>query len=268
MDIFIRFIGLMLIVQLQANGPYHVIIPKWEAGDKFCGVQIMEHAAFVRVSTANGQVHNDAAWSEKKDCDTGLNCRTYEVPVESTVTIDGGFTPVTPASAVTLPCFVPHLKKEKLVKDDTLHKNALKTLSIADFEIPRGELTANQFSNDMIFVAARLEAPQGTTLHEITVTATPRAGGTPRVLVLAPGTLIDLIDLPRIYAGGDYDAETHNPAMNGHFFFLDKLLANFNPSTDCNTVPGVSPGNCKPHIRDHKGGSGATLNLSCGPGGP
>jgi hypothetical protein len=265
MDIFVRFIGLMLLVQAHPGGPYQAIIPKWEQTDRFCNVNIMRHAAYIRVQSDNKQVVDDSKWpKDPAVCD---KCILYPIAVESTLTIDGGFTPAAGVTPAQLPCFVPNLRKEKLVHDATLHKDALTTRSIADYQIASGQLSAFQFKNDMIFLVQKIPAPQGSTAHNITVTAQPRVGGTPRVLVVAPGTTIDIIDLPPQFAGGDYELESTDSTMNGHFFFLHKLLAKENPNTDCNLVPRNAPSGCIPRLRDHKPGGGVTLNLNCGPGG-
>jgi hypothetical protein len=269
MDIFIRFIGLMLIVQMNGTGPYHAIIPKWVENETFCDGQykIMPHAAYIRVQNEVGQVKDDTKWTKDSDCDAILHCRLYKIPVDSTLAVDGGFTPTKPTNPPDLPCFVPHLKNEKLVTSDALHADVFKGLSIVDFEIPPGELSAGQFTaNDMIFVEARLQAPPGTKNHDITVTATPRDGSAARVLVVAPGTIIDLIDSPVDYAAKDYSTVISAKAMEGHFYFLRKLLAD--PGTVCKPVPGLPPAGCMPNKRDHKGGPATTLNLQCGPGGP
>jgi len=269
MDIFIRFIGLMLLMQTQHGGPYRAIIPKWESTDNFCNVQIIRHAAYIRVQTDNNQVVDDSRWPDQTACDPGFKCKLYEIKHESTLSVNGGFTPVPPSTPADLPCFVPHLKKEHLVQDTTLHPDALTTLSIADYTVPPGELLAQQFNNDMIFVVAKLKAPPGTQPQNITVTATPRVGGTPYELVLAPGTVIDIIDLPPQFAGGDYERVITDQHMEGHFFFIHKLLARENPRTDCKLVPLRSPSGCQPRARSHQPPSQTTLNLNCGPpGGP
>lgn len=293
MFVVVHFIGLMLLVQLQPNGPYHAIVPKWVSGEKFCKQEIMKHAAYIRVDTTiSSPVVDDSKWPGVKDCDPGVNCRLYPITTESTLKIDFGFTPVA-AKIPTLPCFVPHLKKEGLVSTGKLHKDALTTQSILDYEIPAAELRDGQFEpNDMIYVTAFIQAPgpQPSALRptmkslsaararqaksvpkNITVTATPRnGGGQPLVLVLKPGTGIDVIDLPEKYAGGPYNVEINDPDMNYHFFFLHKLLdiKKEDPQKDCFLVPSFAPKGCTPYRRNHKTGSGTTLNLNCGPGGP
>ena len=269
MEIVISFIGLMLLVQVQSGGPYHAIIPKWEQNDpKFCGVQIMEHAAYIRVPIDNNQVVSDKNWPEKGACDAGLKCMLYKFPFESALTINPGFTPMAQSTTPPLPCFVPNLKNEGLVADNTLHPNALKTLSIVDYEIPKVPLIAWQFANDMIYVKATLRPPQGTLPQDIHVIATQRGTGTQRELVLKAGTPIDLIDLPTVYAGGDYNRKVSDIKMSGHFFFLHKLLANVKEPRDCQLVPYNAPSNCPPGVRNHNPSLETTLNLNCGPGGP
>jgi hypothetical protein len=290
MGFIVHFIGLMLIVQLQPNGPYHAIIPKWVSGEKFCKQDIMEHAAYIRVETTiTNPVVDESKWPGGKDCDPGVKCRLYPITTESTLTIDGGFKPVVTKPPV-LPCFVPHLKKEGLVSTGKLHKDALTTQSILDYEIPTDELVSEQFDpNDMIYVKASIVAPAPrpparptmksvararaeqtrSTPKNIIVTAKPRTSGQPLVLVLKPGTTIDVIDLPKKYAGGPYNVEINDPNMDFHFFFLHKLLdiKTEVPNKDCYLVPAFAPIGCSPNRRSHKG-NGTTLNLNCGPGGP
>jgi hypothetical protein len=275
MDIFVRFIGLILIYQASAGQPYRAIIPKWDMGETFCTHTIMEHAGYVRIE--NGHViAADTTWPKDKDCDPGQPCELYRILDGTTLKIDGGFTPVTGLTPATLPCFAPHIEKEGLVRTPSLHPDALTTRSVADFTISSGEVWVHQFEfkgmgvrgNDSIFTALKIKAPPGTPAQSVKVIAEPRGGGTPLVLTVRQNTIIDIVNLPVLHAGEDYETQAHvnDPALEGHFFFIHKLLSGVVEPRDCNDVPARAPVTCMPRLRDHVN-SGVTHNLGCGSSG-
>jgi len=280
MDVWIRFIGLMLFYQAHANAPYHVIIPKWDH-DNICQTCIMEHTPFVRIG--QGDVLNDSQWTEKKECTTEQHCTLYLVPDGSTLSVEPGF-----KSAMkdpdTLPCLVPNFKREKLVGIARLHPDAFTTRSAADFTLPNGKFFAHQFgvkpdgtpmdtnkgACGPIFVALRVPAPAGATDAKVLIIATPRSGGTPHVLIVKAGTVIDIMNVPPTHALMSDDIVEKDPDTNlqRHFFFLHKLLDDDaldreNPTANCKPIP-LHPAGCKARC---KTGHGVTHSLGCGPGG-
>jgi hypothetical protein len=275
MHVVIRFIGLILLYQAEAGGPHHAIIPQWEKGDRECKFEIMEHRPFIRVSTKQGGVANDKQWPKFKDCDPGLDCAVYRIPDGSTLSIETGFAAASHARD-PVPCLVPDFTSEEIAgPNPELHPDALTKRSAVDYVLPAGHLTANQFRNDQIYSELTLAAPSRSTASKITVVATPRKGveGKKHVLVLKPGTTVDIVSAPPDHAVMDYNAElddenTTEMTRKGHFFFLRKLL-NVEKDKDCNLIADEAPDTCGNICRNRKGhcsGSGQTVNLGCGNG--
>jgi len=271
MHVVIRFIGLILFYQATVGGPQHAIIPQWQKNDKFCDFAIMKHRPWIRVSTKYGGVADDSKWAKSKDCDPGLNCVVYRIPDGSTLTIEPGFVPDTTANEA-VPCFVPDFRTEHLVADPQLLPGALTSLSAVDYILPPGYLTAAQFLNDNIYTTLTLPPKPGSKVTNIRVIATPRHGK-PKILVLKPGTTVDIVSAPPAHVVMDYNTILNDPnatdaSAKGHFFFLHKLLNAPDSPQNCKVIPDVAPASCGSQVRNHKPAVnlGATLGLGCGNG--
>jgi hypothetical protein len=267
MPIWIRFIGLILLYRANANSPYQAIIPYYDK-DKdatYCGNQIMEHIGYIRVATGRGNLVDDTGWPKDKDCDAGLNCAVYGIPVGSTLTINAGFTP-DPKHQGTLSCLMPDARAEKLYTNPVLRPEAFTTLSRAVFELPPGDLYVEQFRNDQIFTELRVFPQAGVQPGNIEIVATPRLGivGHSLRLIVTPTTIVDVLNVPESYAGMDYDTVRQSANPYGHFYFFQKLFDL--PRQECKAPAGLAPESCsKPRlVRDHSGGQGATHDIGCG----
>jgi hypothetical protein len=272
MYVVIRFIGLILFYQATAQGPQHAIIPQWQPNDKFCDFAIMEHRPWIRVSTKYGGVADDSKWPKYKDCNTGVDCVVYRIPDGSTLMIEPGFVPTTTTNE-EIPCLVPDFRSEQLVADPQLHPDALTSRSAVDYVLPPGHLTASQFLNDNIYTQLTLPPPTKGTTAKIRVVATPRNGGKPKILVLKPGTTVDIVSAPPTHVVMDYNTILHDPdatdaSMKGHFFFLHKLLNAPDSPQNCKPIPDEAPANCGNQVRVHdkKVNVKQTLGVGCGNG--
>lgn len=280
MDVWIRFIGLILLYQAAPDAQYRAILPKWN-NDTICERTIVKHEPFIRVGTGRDQIVDDSQWPEKEPCDDDLDCIAYAIPVNTTLTIETGFQSAR-AKPDTLPCLVPEFRRERLVTNPTLHDDALTTRSTATYTVPNGELFAHQFDNAAIFAALKVPAPAGAVHQNIRIIATPR--NDPRaaahVLEVKPGTVIDILNVPSDQATEDYDhipsaeeMELHPHRPEDHFFFLHKLLNATSSEEDCNFFPLVAQGTCEgPRVRlvqneNQALGPGTSHGLGCGPGG-
>jgi hypothetical protein len=260
MDIYVRFIGLIMLYHATSGGPYDAIIPKYLPGETMCIGQtanIVSHAAFIRVSDSQVKKKLTTWQGLPTSCDSGLGCTVYEIPDDSEITVTSD--DFDPERYVTrkLPCLVPNFLTENIVDHPQLHPDALTTRSTAHMHIPAGELTAYQFDNDRVFVALHIKN-RSSSANDIRVTATPRHGGPPSVLVLAPGTLVDILNMPPTHAVKDYEKPLNDDTYNEQFFFLYKLLAGSHKCQACKDTPA---GSCSPRV--HKGPN----NLGCGDGG-
>lgn len=270
MSIWIRLIGLFMFYQSGAHAPYHAIAPKWEQGDdvghKYCDNNILQHAAYLRLPTDRGHVIDDSKWPDKKDCDQGLNCAAYPIPDGSTITIDPGFALDTSKATDTLSCFMPNLTTEGLITHPKLRADALTSLSATDFVLPAGRLFVHEFKNDNIFTALKIQVPEGVTVSQIRIIATPHSGSAAdrREIVVSPTTIIDITDVPMDHAGMDYEKKLMIPGEGnkGHFFFFQKLLDH---PDKCKVFPDLAPESCPPpRLRNHESGQGTTYNAGCG----
>jgi hypothetical protein len=284
MDLWIRFIGLILLYQSQPGGTYQAIIPKWDH-DTFCGHAIVKHVPFIRV-TNSPNVNNvlDASqWPEKKDCPEDLHCTVFAIPDDTTLSISQGFASAQ-QTTTSLPCLVPDFRRERLISQPGLHPEALTTRSAATFNVPNGQFFADQFDNAAIVIALRVPAPTSANSDEIRITATPRndpnGSRSPHVLVLKAGTVVDIINVPEGQEMMSYDApDSHDDDPRSHFFFLHKLLTIASVERDCNFFPANVRGECegqrhrrmKAVQRDAEGrilpetGAESTHGVGCGP---
>jgi hypothetical protein len=286
MDVWIRFIGLILLYQAQTNGPFEAIIPKWEH-DTLCERHIVKHMAYIRVTHHNDPsqdvVVSDAGWrGEKQVCPNNLHCVVYTIPEDTTLTIEPGFSSAR-ATPDSLPCLVPDYGRENLVRNPQLHPQALTTRATATYAIPNGEFFAYQFDSNAIFVALKVPAPAGAVQQNINIIATSRTQSTAVVdtLIVKPGTVIDIINVPPVQAVMDYETRTetmmddtnHVVDPSDHFFFLHKLLnVAATAEADCKFFRPYADGNCKGtrirRMRDHNTlGGGTTHGIGCGPTG-
>ena len=75
MDYIIQLVGIMLIVASTTPGaPYRVLVPEWNANDRFCPAQqaLLEHRVYLRVDTASIN-EQDTVWpaNQREACQPG-----------------------------------------------------------------------------------------------------------------------------------------------------------------------------------------------------
>lgn len=263
MDIFIRFVGLILLVS-NTDGTYHAVLPKWENIPLCQGKVVEEHKAYIRVRKGLEQL--GTVWTERTSCDELQDCTLYQIPERSTLEITGGFRPVGHRVIEGEDfCLVPQFVKERILPNAAAHEDLLGDRSIANLPIPAGILSGAQLDNDAVVAALRIIAPRTAGSNDVTIVARPRDGGKERILKVPAGTLIQVLNLPEHSAIADLDADHHHDTtQQDHFPLYTHLLANVQP---CGVVPKIAT-LCNPRKRrDRSLGVESDDSLSCSVGG-
>jgi len=244
MDYIIQLIGIILVFHpFGSAGPATALIPTSTKLD-FCAsshppkVVTERHRAFFRIQTT--RIANKSGWppAEITDCIPSEHCKLFEIPVASDITIDSGFPTAANNKEGTTFCLVPRLEE---VKPGVRLMPSARTSSLITWDLPGGTLEAHDLGTGAIATQLRVVAPPGTPLNDITITATPRGGGSPRVLMVAAGTEVNLVSMPATDAGTDLAAVHHVPEVNAHFYLYNNLL---NPADELCSTPIPSRTTC------------------------
>lgn len=180
MEFVIQFVGIIMFVTLTAGSgdvvAYRVLMPE---EDNVCGQNLKntdhDHQVFVRVH--KDLVHDDTGWiGAATDCLGGQPCKLYplnDAIIEISNTVNTELVSGTLTALHMEKDFHPGAKLKAGLED--------KDMTNAQLWITTGKLVGKTLQNKMRATNWKLES--GPT-KKITITAKPRKGGTPAVLVL------------------------------------------------------------------------------------
>ena len=181
MEFVVQFVGIIMFVTLTAGSgdvvAYNVLMPE---EDNVCGKTDMKteehnHQVFIRVH--KDLVADDSGWiGSAENCLGGQDCKLYplnDAIIEVSNTVNTGPVSGTLTALHLRDDFHPGTKLKKGLDD--------KDLTNAQMWVTTGKLIGKTLNNKMIATNWKLES--GAT-KKITITAKPRKGGTPSVLVL------------------------------------------------------------------------------------
>ena len=230
MDYVIQLIGVLLIVNGGSTPGVQrtmALVPPAPT-HAFCSntISVAPHTLFLRVPAASvdARATQWPAGSEQRPCDPGQNCTLFKISDASDIAIDSGFEPIgsgNPAGATF--CQVPRLGELK-GPNIQLVRNPI-SAAFASVALPAGTLESLRLRNGVIGTVVKVKAPANAPSKAIRITATPRNGKAKRVLVVAAGTTIDVMNMEDADAGADLNASRPMASHDNHFFLVNGLLA-------------------------------------------